>query len=309
MAKSKKSKQKQATQQAQRRATKVERRSVEAGHPKPLTERSRHQAPAAWQSRGLPEDKRGHAIELFNELDGMSAIRNGLRRVAADMEQWAGIPMPLPELTMTIEPSFPRAAELMAIGSMKAASATAVEEESTDGDLAPEKSKITIRNKFWSWRYRSDVIVWEQDGKISWRTVGQGSQIDILLNTLGASDAWGIEQEGKAVDLLGTLVRHRQFKQYLLTGSFMEKSERSGVHYLFRRLRPTLAIGTHSTGKMTILCALCLHSIGFYNNSWAGAMCPTDEIIAHLMLMRGDEHMYWKRSNQHPPRNAKLCGI
>lgn len=25
------------------------------------------------------------------------------------------------------------------------------------------------------------------------------------------------------------------------------------------------------------------------------------DVIAHLALMRGDEHMFWKRSNQHPP--------
>jgi hypothetical protein len=29
-------------------------------------------------------------------------------------------------------------------------------------------------------------------------------------------------------------------------------------------------------------------------------MCPTDDVIAHLQLMRGDERMFWKRSNQHP---------
>ena len=34
--------------------------------------------------------------------------------------------------------------------------------------------------------------------------------------------------------------------------------------------------------------------------SWAGAMVPTDDVIAHLSLMRGDEHMFWKRCNQHP---------
>lgn len=32
----------------------------------------------------------------------------------------------------------------------------------------------------------------------------------------------------------------------------------------------------------------------------AGAMCPTDDVIAHLMLMRGDEVDFWHRSNQHP---------
>jgi hypothetical protein len=30
-------------------------------------------------------------------------------------------------------------------------------------------------------------------------------------------------------------------------------------------------------------------------------MVPTDDVIAHLMLMRGDEHMFWRRCNQHQP--------
>jgi hypothetical protein len=123
----------------------------------------------------------------------------------------------------------------------------------------------------------------------------------VLLSTLGASDAWGLEQEHNAVQTLGTLIRHRQLKQYLLTGMFLEKSKRSHVSYLFRRLRPTIAISTRNgTANAKALCALCLHPIAYYDGSWAGAMTPTDDVIAALMLMRGDEHMLWKRANQHP---------
>ena len=50
-----------------------------------------------------------------------------------------------------------------------------------------------------------------------------------------------------------------------------------------------------------MLCAPCLHPIAYYDGSWAGAMCPTDDVIAHLALMRGDEHMFWRRANQHAP--------
>ena len=117
---------------------------------------------------------------------------------------------------------------------------------------------------------------------------------------MGCSDVWGIEQEHNAVQLLGTLIRHRQLKQYLLTGMFLERSERSGVHYCFRRLRPTIACREHE-GQMRILAALCLHPIGYYEGTWSGAMCPTEDVIGHLMLMRGDEHMLWKRSNQIAP--------
>ena len=48
------------------------------------------------------------------------------------------------------------------------------------------------------------------------------------------------------------------------------------------------------------LCALCLHPIGYYGDTWAGVMCPTDEVIAHLLMMRGSEEKFWANANQHP---------
>src|SRR3546814_10910453 len=50
-----------------------------------------------------------------------------------------------------------------------------------------------------------------------------------------------------------------------------------------------LVMRSHGIDEMRWLCALCLHPIGYYENSWAGAMCPTDDVIAHLMLMRRSE--------------------
>jgi len=29
-------------------------------------------------------------------------------------------------------------------------------------------------------------------------------------------------------------------------------------------------------------------------------MCPTDEVIAHLLMMRGSEEKLWANANQHP---------
>ena len=59
--------------------------------------------------------------------------------------------------------------------------------------------------------------------------------------------------------------------------------------------------------QMRILACLCLHPIAYYADSWAGAMCPTDDVIAHLMLMRGDEPMFWRRSNQHAPTRPEAA--
>jgi hypothetical protein len=142
-------------------------------------------------------------------------------------------------------------------------------------------------------------VVFEKDGKVDWMPiVGTGNKLTMEISTLGCSFAWGIEQESNALKLLGTLVRHVAFKQYLLTGMFLETSKRSGVHYLFRKLRPTVAIHERQ-GRLAIMAALCMHPIAYYSGSWAGAMCPTDDVIAHLMLMRGDEAMFWRRCNQH----------
>lgn len=212
----------------------------------------------------------------------MSALRNGLRKVASLKGEWAGIPMPISGRPIRIEPAYPKAAELMAIG-----------REERDED----ESGITVRNTWRSYRDGpADIYIFDDNGKIDWGRRRKPHGFNMMLDTLDASDAWGIEQEGNAVQTLGTMIRHRQFKQYMLTGMFLETSHRSGVTYVFRRLRPTVAF---REGK--ILAALCLHPIGYYEGTWAGAMCPTDDVIAHLSLMRGDEHMFWKRSNQHHP--------
>lgn len=223
------------------------------------------------------------AAEAF---DNFAPLRNGLRRLSEERQHWAGIPMPIEGQRLVIEPAYPNALALEKLGTKE-----------TDADV-PESFRL--RNTFWSWRWRCDIAVWDVDGRIEWGKSPQAHHLGEELQTLGASDAWGLEQEGQALNTLGTLVRHRQMKQYVLTGAFLETSRRSGVIYMFRRLKPTIAISTR-TEHPRALCALCMHPIGYYAGSWAGAMCPTDDVIAHLMLMRADEAMFWRRCNQHPP--------
>lgn len=236
----------------------------------------------------------------------MAGMRNALRAIGAAEGSWAGIPLPLSGLPLTIEPTFPRAEALMKMGA-----AAAPPDEDGLTDLAADGR--TVRSIFWSSRHRCQVVIWsEANGEVRWglhRRFNPGATA--LLSTLMAMDAWGVEQEAAAVDTLAGLLPRRMFKAYLLTGMFLETSQRSGLTYLFRRLRPTLALSGGSEGKgrlgkqmpcgMRILAALCLHPIGYYQGSWAGAMCPTDDVLAHLMLMRGDERMFWRRANQHPP--------
>ncbi|MDE3115788.1 MAG: hypothetical protein KGL26_09340 [Pseudomonadota bacterium] len=205
-----------------------------------------------------------------------------------------------------IESTYPHARELEMIGQTGGFVCTNDDVEET----------VRERNTFWSWRWRCDVAIYERvertgvdDGgaytyrtKIEWCRLRQGSNhATEALNALSVADAWGMDQERRALRALSKLIRPRQMRQYLLTGTFAERSPRSDLTYLFRRLRPTLVISCHGKDEVVrMLCALCMHPIGYYQRSWAGAMVPTDDVIAHLMLMRGDEVMLWRRANQHP---------
>jgi len=242
---------------------------------------SRPPAPTSSLSRGQ---------RAARSLDTHAGLRDALSKIATDRGDWAGIPMPLDGERLIVEPSYPNAAGLMSIGAR-----TPVEDDGW-----------RLRNSWYSLHHRCVIMIMEREGEISWGRLPAFHHVKYDLATLGCSDAWGIEQEGRALQLLGGMVTHRQFKQYLLTGMFLERSKRSGVTYLFRRLKPTIAIAARpglgeAADGMRILCALCQHPIAYYAESWAGAMVPTDDVVAHLTMMRGDERMFWARSNQHPP--------
>lgn len=225
-----------------------------------------------------------YAVAVLNRVDNFAPLRNGLRRVAHDRREWAGIPMPLDGNRLVIEPTYPGAKELSDIGAPA---------EGPEDDCK-------IINSWWSTSKRGTVYVYEQDGRrkaVLSRYAGHHFNMDFL--TMGCAVAWGIEQEHKAVSTLGTLLRHHMFKTYLLTGMFIETSKRSRLMYVFRRLKPTVVLSMRKA-EPRIIATLCLHPIAYYAGTWAGAMTPTDDVVAHLMLMRGDEAMFWRRSNQHP---------
>ena len=228
---------------------------------------------------------RSQELREVNRFDPLHETRMILREVARYANEWAGLPMPLENERLIVEPSYPYADFLNDLS----------KKEEPDND-------IKVRNSWYSIQKRCIIYVVEIDGKIQHIKVPSFHHIGYDMATMACSDVWGIEQEHNAVNLLGTMIRHVHFKRYLLTGMFLEQSPRSGITYIFRKLKPTVALGTtpHKNGSARVLASLCMHPIAFYEGSWAGAMCPTDDIIAHLTLMRGDEHMFWKRCNQHP---------
>lgn len=253
-------------------------------------------APAESPSRDRREDE-VPGIELLENFDGFAGLRNALRMIAAQEEAWAGIPMPMEGHRMVLEPKFPRAAALAEIG---ISAKRRDEEAARAAELRERYGDAKLRNSFWSYFRKAEVLVFEDsDGKVR-HCISHGTHPTTrAIETLDCSAAWGLEQEGRALKTLGGLLRHDQFKCYLLTGMFLERSKRSKLSYLFRKLKPTLAIDT-SGDFVRIRCALCLHPIGYYEDTWAGVMTPTDDVIAHLMMMRGDEPMLWRRANQHP---------
>lgn len=217
-------------------------------------------------------------MDLLERFDSHAVLRKKISLMADKVAEYAGVPMPLDGEELVIEPSYKFAQVL----SQKS---------------PPSKERVV--NSWFAAKYRCELFIYEDEG--GKRKYGLAPAVHHLshdMRTLGCSDAWGIEQEAKAVNLLAKFARHRQFKQYMLTGMFLESSARSGVMYMFRRLKPTVAMSMVGDGK--ILCCLCMHPIAYYADSWAGAMCPTDDVIAHLMMMRADEPMFWKRCNQIP---------
>jgi hypothetical protein len=124
---------------------------------------------------------------------------------------------------------------------------------------------------------------------------------DIIKSSLLRFGAVTANCEIKAMQRLSSHVKESQFDSYILSGIFVETSKRSRVKYFFRKGAPTLAyrwIGEGDThGKC--IAALCLHPMGYYEGTSCGCMAPTDEVIAHLLMMRADEHYFWRKANQH----------
>lgn len=214
--------------------------------------------------------------------------------------EWCGFPMPLPGLGLVLESKHPLRDKVQEI-----------QEIVDDGRSTPPSPDDEPAG---GWRIVNEwpcparggrlLVVHHEDGRKTWALDPYAPRRNnFWLGPFQSADAWNLDTEYTAMDTLQTLLTERMFKAYVLTGTFMETSKRSGVHYMFRRCRPTLAFNAEhgSHDEVRILAALCLHPIGYYANSFAGAMTPTDDVIAHLLMMRGDEHLFWRRANQHHP--------
>lgn len=124
-------------------------------------------------------------------------------------------------------------------------------------------------------------------------------RLNYFMETGGYRNSFcSVEAEQKARAKLESVLTDHQKNCYYLHDSFPERG-RSGYLYILRKNRPTLVISDHDQSRdVKTLCALCLHPLAYYTDSWAGAMVPSDEVLAHLLMIRADEHFFWRKANQ-----------
>lgn len=237
--------------------------------------------------------KQRNMTTRFNAMPHKDRLAS-FHRLAEHAKEYAGMPIPLEGMKVIVHPSY-RFAPVFNEAIKKAERAEAKDSEGC---------KLINRWVSHTNPY-TEIYIWsEPDGRICGGRVPLPNRAAMMLETMGAAGAWTLEMEHRALTKLQKLIKPHLFEMYVLTGQFLESSKRSGVFYMFRRMRPTIAMSGR-TGDMRILCALCLHPIGYYSGTWAGVMCPTDEVIAHLMLMRGDEADFWRQANQHPAHHPQ----
>lgn len=210
---------------------------------------------------------------------------------------WSGLPVPIPGLSLILEPRYKHKG-LEQFRWKECYDENGVRHEIPE-DPAPQPSEFRRVNSWWSDRFQATIIVLQDKQGRARLGLLKETRLSFTLRTLEASAAWPVDAEQKAQKKLGELLPAEQLESYQLTGHFFETSRRSQVTYLFRRGRPTIAMRDREE-ECYWLCALCLHPIGYYGDTWAGVMCPTDEVIAHLLLMRGSEEKFWANANQHP---------
>ena len=222
------------------------------------------------------------------------AARELVAKIGEHANEWAGVPYPLEGVQLVIEPKYRAATFLNNLHKP--------DHEDDEG--------ITVINQWFDIAKKGEVFIWQEaDGSRHHTILPAIHHIAQDLDTINCTQAWSLAAEMTAMDTLRGLITEHLFKMYFMAGMFLETSKKSNLTYIFRRLRPTVACSARANQvfhksrdtSMRILACLCLHPIGYYKGTWAGAMCPTDDVIAHLLMMRADEPLFWKRTNHIPP--------
>ena len=256
------------------------------------------------ESRSVKPRPPGSLQPLAGEEDegqqGWDRVRAALVTIGAEKGEWAGCPLPHDDLRLVIEPRYPfqklnGARFNKDAGPDEAQMKSAAElVDFSKGNIFLKNAWETPKGELWVYHHgdnRSKFCIIPKDT----------TAMNLVLNTLAASQVWKLDAEIKACEKLRGLITPRAYRYYILTGTFLETSPRSQVTYLFRKLRPTIALSPRPNGLMNVLACLCLHPIGFYEKSYAGVMVPTDDVLSHLLMMRADERKFWAKANHHSP--------
>lgn len=235
--------------------------------------------------------------EIGKDLLTYAQLSRYLAETRIENRDWSGFPVPVAGLNLVLEPRY----QHKGIADFRwkecfdeAGVCHPIEEEPPS---PPSDYKHV--NSWWNSRFQITIVVLHDKAGRARGAVRTEDRLSYTLRTLEAAPVWPVEAEQKALKKLASLIPDHLFELYQLTGHFPETSKRSNVTYLFRKGRPTIALREHEEYTHA-LCALCLHPIGYYAETWAGVMCPTDEVIAHLLMMRGSEEKFWANANQHP---------
>jgi len=237
-------------------------------------------------------------LEIGKDLLTYAQVSQYVAEKTLPEQDWSGLPIPVHGLSLVLEPRYKH----QGIGQFRWKEY--YDEHGVrqvfDEEPPPKPSEYTRINSWWNARYQvTIVVVKDKQGRARFYPQFE-DRLAFAIRTLDAAVVWPVEAEQKAQKKLSTHIPEEAFELYVLTGHFPETSKRSQVTYLFRKGRPTIALRQDEDTVTAVLCALCLHPIGYYGDTWAGVMCPTDEVIAHLLMMRGSEEKYWANANQHP---------
>jgi hypothetical protein len=238
-------------------------------------------------------------LEIGKDLLTLAQLSKYLAEKNLGQQDWSGLPVPVMGLNLVLEPRYKH--KCLSDFQWKEFYDQEGIRHPIDEPAQQEASEFSTVNSWWNSQYKvTIVVVKDKLGRAQSRVLFEDKdKLSITLRTLEAAAAWPVDAEQKAQKKLAGLIPAELFELYLLTGHFLETSSRSQLTYLFRKGRPTIVLREVEEGWYG-LCALCLHPIGYYGDTWAGVMCPTDEVIAHLLMMRGSEEKFWANANQHP---------
>lgn len=165
-------------------------------------------------------------------------IREKIQALALQREHYHGYPLPDDECKLVVHPRFP----LQSMnGSWLGNDEVETDERPPGMDdatfsrlmaLAFEFNEAKMVNCWRDDRRQRDVVIFEKEsGKRFARTFehGPGSRLDMVLRTIGVSRCWDYQAELTAMEKLITLVPLHLFRYYIMTGTFLERSNRSNV--------------------------------------------------------------------------------